>query len=644
MAEPLNRSLRWACLAAAGACGLPLLIQMPVWLGAFFLLIAAVGAWSPRKWPTALRVISAMLVGGLVFAAFEFRIGRDTASAGLLAMLMLKPSETFTARDARSLLGFSLFAPFSAFLQDQGPTTLALCLPALWLTVAAWGLLAQGGRPLALPALARQSGFALLIATPMALAGFWLFPRLASPLWGLPELSQKTMGLGDRMTPNEWLDVLVDDSPALRARFIGATPPRMQMYWRGPVLTQFDGQAWNRSFEMADTDPPALSVGNSPSIRYEVTLEPTERRYVVTLDTPLKAPTGTRLNHEATAIAEAPVNSLLRYTGESTLAPVSTGKLSNYERSVLLQLPVNRDPRLRARALEWQAQTPDPMALTERFLSWVRTDFEYTLSAPPVGFNASDDFMFETKQGFCQHFSSAYVVFMRAAGVPARVVTGYAGGYYNKVGEYWLVYRKDAHAWAEIWVDGRGWVRVDPTAAVSPENILDTIDDLQAGQAGARGLFRPMFDFSDTLRTGWNNLVLGFDAARQRDLLRPLGIRDAQPWQLVLAFGIGAGLALAFTLWLLLREHKDRSEPLVRAWRAFVRHLGRAGIRKSAEEAPLTYGERVAALMPARAEAIRRLSQRYSDWRYGDQDLPPAERDALIRDLRRFRVGRPPST
>ena len=644
MADTLDRTLRWACLAAAAACALPLLIQMPLSLGAVMVAIAAVGAWSPRKWPVALRVISAFMVGGLVFAAFDFRIGRDTASAGLLAMLLLKPAETFSARDARSLLGFALFAPFSAFLQDQGPTTLALCVPAVWLTVAAWGLLAQGSRPVALATLARQSGFALLVATPMALAGFWLFPRLASPLWGLPELSQKRMGLGDRMTPNEWLDVLVDDSPALRARFIGPTPPRAQMYWRGPVLTQFDGQAWTRDLWTTLKDPPLVASSPIAPIRYEVTLEPTERRDVVMLDLPLSAPPGTRLNREATAIAETPVNGLIRYSGQSALNPRLLGKLGRTEEIRMLALPADRDPRLRARAKLWRGETPDPMALTERFLTWVRSDFEYTLAAPPVGFNASDDFMFETKQGFCQHFSSAYVVFMRAAGVPARVVTGYAGGYYNTLGNYWVVYRKDAHAWAEIWVDGRGWVRVDPTAAVSPENILDTVDDLQAQQGGAQGLFRPVLDFSDTLRTGWNNLVLGFDAARQRDLLRPLGIRDAQPWQLVLAFGIGAGLALAFTLWLLLREHKDRSDPLVRAWRAFARRLGRAGIRKSPDEAPLTYGERVAALMPGRAEAIRRLSQRYSDWRYGDAELPPADYEALIRDLRRFRVGRSPST
>lgn len=644
MAESLDRSLRAACLVAAGASALPLLVQMPLALAGVMLVTAALGAWSSRQWPAVLRVFLAIMIGGLVLAAYDFRIGRDTASAGLLAMLMLKPAETFSTRDARSLLGFALFAPFTAFLQDQGPVTMLLCLPAVVFTLVAWAMLAQQGTATAsFPRLFRQAGFALLVAIPMALAGFWLFPRLASPLWGLPELSQKRLGLGDRMTPNEWLDVLVDDSPAMRVRFLGPAPPRAQMYWRGPVLTRFDGEAWTRGYDLVGEEPPRLLRTTAP-LRYEATLEPTERRDVVTLDVPLTAPPGTRLNHQYSAIADAPVNSLLRYIGESSLSPRSDAPLGGYERGLMLQLPPDRDPRLRARAQAWRAQTPDPLQLSNRFLDWVRTDFEYTLSAPPVGFHASDEFMFDTKQGFCQHFSSAYVVFMRAAGVPARIVTGYAGGYYNAVGGYWLVFRKDAHAWAEIWVAGRGWVRVDPTAAVAPENILDTIDDLQAQQGGAAGLLAPMFDIGDTLRRGWNDLVLGFDSVRQRSLLRPLGIRDAEAWQLVLAFGIGAGVALAFTLWLLLREHQDRSDPLVRAWRQFTRRLRRAGIHKAPNEGPLSFGERVAVLLPANAERVRRLSQRYSDWRYGEADLPEAERDALSRELRGFRVDRPAAT
>ncbi|KFN41247.1 transglutaminase TgpA family protein [Arenimonas oryziterrae] len=644
MIESLPRPLRGACLTAAAACALPLLIQMPVWLIPVLIAVGALGAWSQKKWPTPLRVLVMIMIGGLVFAAFGFRIGRDTASAGLLAMLVLKPAETFSTRDARSLLGFSLFAPFTAFLQDQGPLTLALCVPAMLLMLMAWSLLVQDGAGLQLATLPRQlkqSGFALLIAAPMALAGFWLFPRLASPLWGLPQLSAKRMGLGDRMTPNEWLDVLVDDSPALRARFLGPAPPREQMYWRGPVLSRFDGEAWTRTSATAFAAPPVLRP-DAATVRYEVMLEPTESRDLVLLDVPLGAPAESHLTRELSAVRDEPVNNLIRYVGESSPSARFEGSLNAIEMSSLLSLPTGRDPRLRARAVQWHAQTPDPLQLTERFLQWVRADFQYTLSAPPVGYHASDDFMFETRQGFCQHFSSAYVVFMRAAGIPARVVTGYAGGHYNRVGDYWLVYRKDAHAWAEIWIEGRGWVRVDPTAAVAPENILDTIDDLQAQQGLGPDMLQPMFDMSDMLRRGWNELVLGFDSVRQRNLLRPLGIRDAEAWQLVLAFAVGAALALGLTLWLLLREHKDRSDPLVQAWRAFAKRLGRAGIRKAPNEAPLSYGERVAALLPANADTVRRLSGRYCEWRYAGTELSATERQALIRELRRFRVGRTP--
>src|SRR5207342_972266 len=178
-------------------------------------------------------------------AAFSLRVGRDTACAGLLALLLLKPFETHSRRDAYSLLGFSLFAPFAAFLQDQGPLTLSLSLPAVALSLMTWALLLPGASLSPLAAL-RRSGFAALLAVPVAFAGFWLFPRLPSPMWGLPENSVGRMGLGDRMTPNEWLDALVDDSAALRAHFFGATPPREQIYWRGPVLVHFDGEVWVR--------------------------------------------------------------------------------------------------------------------------------------------------------------------------------------------------------------------------------------------------------------------------------------------------------------------------------------------------------------------------------------------------------------
>lgn len=641
MSEPLSRATRHACLLAAAACALPLLVQVPTWLAAVLAATGVLAAFTERAWPAWLRLLLTLAIGGLVLGAYGFRIGRDTSCAGLLAMLMLKPFETHGTRDAHSLLGFSLFAPFAAFLQDQGPLSLSLALPAAALSLVAWARLVPGGNTGAWPSL-RQAGSALLMAVPMALAGFWLFPRLATPLWGLPENSVNQAGLGDRMTPNEWLDTLVDDRAALRARFIGVTPPRQQMYWRGPVLVHFDGEAWTRDVVALNAGGPRLEP-MAATIRYEVMLEPTERRDLVVLDLPLSGPAESRLNAELTAVNGEPVNNLIRYTGESSPAARFTEPLSNWQRRATLALPPGRDPRTLALARQWQAETPDPLQLTRRFMALLERDFKYTISAPPVGFHATDDFMFETRLGFCQHFSSAYAVFMRAAGVPTRVVTGYVGGHYNRIGNYWLLKTKDAHAWNEIWIEGRGWIRIDPTAAIAPENILDTLDDVQArqqaGLAGtAQAVLGPMFDGTDFLRRQWNQLVLGFDAARQQSLLRPFGIDEAQAWQLVAAFGIGSALALLVTLWFLLRQHRDRSHPLVQAWRSFTRRLARAGYAKQASEPVLSFASRIAGLLPERAPELILVSQRYSDWRYAGASLTDEEQKALIRGLRGIRI------
>jgi hypothetical protein len=243
------------------------------------------------------------------------------------------------------------------------------------------------------------------------------------------------------------------------------------------------------------------------------------------------------------------------------------------------------------------AETPDPAQLTALH-AVAAARLQVTISAPPVGFNATDDFLFGTRLGFCQHFSSAYAVFMRAAGVPARVVTGYVGGHYNKLGGYWLLKNKDAHAWTEIWLDGRGWVRVDPTAAIAPENILDTLDDLQARQqAGLAGpadqVLGPMFDGTDFLRRQWNQLVLGFDAARQKSLLKPLGIdeADAGSWS---RHSASARRWRDADLWFLPREHRDRSHPIIRAWRAFTRRSAGLVHAKEHEEPPLAFAQRLA--------------------------------------------------
>ena len=631
------------CLAAAMACLLPLLLQLPPALALGLAAIAAVGVVVTRPLPATVRLTLLALMGGYVLVSHDFSLGRDTGCAMLAALLALKPFETHRLRDGRSLLGFSLFAPFAAFLQDQGPLSLALALPATALLLLALGVLAEQ-RPGAAPphidrSRLRAVGMAVTMALPLALAGFWLFPRLGTPLWGLPENVLGRSGLSDRMTPDEWVELFADDSPALRVRFDGAEPSRQDLYWRGQVLWDFDGQTWSRGADADAGTPQSLTLPSLASaLRYEVSLEPTDRRYLITLDRPLEPPSQSRMAPDLTVLADEPVSSLRRYAGRSAPDARHTGELSTDVRRAGLLLPPGLNPRTRALAAQWRTEAAgDDVAIVRRALAWIGADFSYSLSVPPSGRNAVDDFLFETRLGFCQHFSSAFTTLMRASGIPARVVLGYAGGYRNRYGDYWIVRRMDAHAWSEVWLQGRGWIRVDPTAAVAPERVLDTIEDRARSEALLPGTFASLRDFGDWARRGWNEMVLGFNATRQASLLRPLGIDRATSGQLGAAFAMGAGLALGLTLWLLMRGRPPPQDPLVLAWLAFTRHLRRAGLAKPPSEPPLSFGERLAAALPAQAEQLRSLSRRYSSWRYAGLPLSAEEKTRLIADLRSYR-------
>lgn len=625
------------------ACLLPLLLQLPPTLALGLAAIAAVGVAVTRPLPAIIRFTLLALMGGYVLVSHDFSLGRDTGCALLAALLALKPFETHRLRDGRSLLGFSLFAPFAAFLQDQGPLSLALALPAITLLLLALGVLAEQRPGAAPPHIGRSRlrgvGMAVTMALPLALAGFWLFPRLGTPLWGLPENALGRSGLSDRMTPDEWVELFADDSPALRVRFDGAEPSRQDLYWRGQVLWEFDGQTWSRGAGADAGTPQSLTLPSPASaLRYEISLEPTDRRYLITLDRPLEPPSQSRMAPDLTVLADEPVSSLRRYAGRSAPDARHTGELGADVRRAGLLLPSGLNPRTRALAAQWRDEAAgDDVAIVRRALAWIGEDFSYSLSVPPSGRNAVDDFLFETRLGFCQHFSSAFTTLMRASGIPARVVLGYAGGYRNRYGDYWIVRNMDAHAWTEVWLQGRGWIRVDPTAAVAPERVLDTIEDQARSEALLPDTFAPLRDFGDWARRGWNEMVLGFNATRQASLLRPLGIDQATSGQLGAAFATGAGLALGLTLWLLMRGRPPPQDPLVLAWWAFTRRLRRAGLAKLPSEPPLSFGERLAAALPAQAEQLRSLSWRYTRWRYAGRQLSAEEKARLIAELRSYR-------
>ena len=645
MAEPrapaLDPQARGWTLAATAACLLPLLLQLPGPMATGLAAVAAMaGLLSWRRRPAAvLRLLALLALVAVVLVDAGFAFGRETGCALLAAMLALKPLELVTLRDGRSLLGFALFAPFATFLLDQGPASLVLGLAAAVAALAAMLRLAefethetQALRP---RRLLQRVALMVAVGLPLALAAFWLFPRLGSPLWGVPERVVSRTGLSDTMRPGDWIDMIVDDSPALRVTFDGPAPPTSQMYWRGPVLWNYDGRVWTALERMGSLPPPEVTHGEA-IYSYELEVEPNDRRLLVALELPLDNPEGVERSYDHVLSAPRPLSSVSRWRMRSAAPTVFDPRLLPFMREAALRLPEGFNPRTRALARQWRAEAGEgpagDRAIVQRALDWVRAEFGYTLTTPLLGRHAIDEFLFEQQQGYCEHFSAGFVVLMRAAGIPARVATGYVGGYRNPIGDYWIVRNSDAHAWAEVWLEGRGWVRVDPTAAVAPERIYDTVADRASRGGGGLVGLAPMFDVGDWMRRGWNDLVLGFDADRQRRLLQALGGRDLDRGQLALLFALAAALALLAMSWLLARGERER-DPVLRAWHRLGARYARLGLGPRPHETAAAWATRVAALRP-QASGLVDLGARFSDWRYAPGQH--ATRD-LLRDLRAHR-------
>lgn len=633
------RSRAWLA-ATTGLCLLPLLLQLPTMLALVFAgaaLLTMGLAWR-RTVPAPLRVLFLLAMLAAVYWQAGLRFGRDTGCALLASMLAIKSSELRTLRDGRSLLGFALFAPFSAFLLDQGPLTTVLALLAVLAAVLCMAQLADAESHTGTATWREQLRVMrriTVIGLPLALAAFWLFPRLGSPLWGIPERTMSKPGLSDKMSPGEWIDLMADDSPALRAQFFGAVPPPEQRYWRGPVLWDFDGRDWTSPQWHAASPMPSVQSGKA-RWSYQIDYEATDDRRLVALDLPLQAPGGTRLTPDFELVSQQPLTGLTRWRLQSAPPQAFEATLAPMLRRAALRLPAGYNPRALALGQQWRRDAGrNDDAVIRRAMAWIHAEFSYTLTTPLLGHDSVDEFLFQYKSGFCEHFSSAFVVLMRAAGIPARVVTGYVGGVRNPIGDYYVVRRMDAHAWAEVWLEGRGWVRVDPTAAVAPERIYDTLENRLAQQdgAGAQLDARWAGNVGDWLRRGWNELVLSFNAERQQHLLRPLGIDQLEPSQLIALFVCAALLALGWMAWLLARGERER-DPLLRAWRRLGQRYARHGLTREPHEPALDWAARVDRELADPALVV--LSRRFAEARYA-ADVADSARRQLIKDLHQHR-------
>ena len=451
---------------------------------------------------------------------------------------------------------------------------------------------------------------------------FVLFPRAPGPLWGVPKDATRGMtGLAGEMKPGSISELSQSDAVAFRVVFQGTPPDPSQLYWRGPVLWDYDGSTWRSNHTDLAAADNSLVAEDTP-VNYTVTLEPHNKPWLLVLDLPVKVGSSGLLTQDFQYQSRQPVRSRIRYEASSSLRHHESDGLDEESRTRALRLPEFGNQQARELARKWAAETGNPGELVQKAMGFLANGFSYTLTPPPLGASAVDGFLFNTKKGFCEHYASSFVFLMRAAGVPARVVTGYQGGEFNKLGDYMIVRQTDAHAWAEVWIDGRGWVRVDPTSAVSPQRVQSGIASALPASEPLPATARPS-PFSrfrlgwDSINNGWNQWILGYNQQRQTELLSRLAGSKVTRGDMALWLSLLLIVTVALIALWLLRPAPNIHDPIQKAWLKFQRKLGRAGLQRQAAEGPLDFAVRAALAFPAKQNAIDAIVELYLPLRYG---------------------------
>ena len=594
---------------------LPQVGHLPLWcsvMAASALLYRAYLAWHtqplPSKW--LLRGVLVLTVGATLMT-HKTLLGREAGVTLVVVLLALKTLELRAKRDAFVVFFLSFFLMLTNFFYSQSLLTASAMLVALMGLLTA---LVNAHKPVGKPPLlqsAQTAGTMALWGAPIMVLLFVLFPRMA-PLWGIPSdgMSGRS-GLSSSMEVGAIATLALDDSIALLVRFNGATPKQSDLYFRGPVLADFDGKSWTT----LDSKMPRrlqlsadLRVQGAP-VAYQVTMKPSNHPWLLTLDGTPEQPrlTGseTSMSRELQWLTDRPITDLVRYTVQS-YTDFTHGPLI-YQLG--LQDYLNLPPGFNPRTLQWAAELRAKVGgiedanvkLVEKVMDQLRTGgYTYTLDPGLYGSNSADEFWFDRKLGFCEHIASSFVILMRALDIPARVVTGYQGGERNAVDGYWVVRQSDAHAWTEVWLSGRGWVRVDPTSAVSPGRT-GTFQRLQrepsAMGAALLGSVNAQFALNlraywDAANNSWNQWVLNYTQGQQLKLLQNLGF-ESPSWEDLISVLIGVVImtSLAGALWSYWERHQR--DPWLDLLGKAMARLSQAGIQITSNSPPRRVAEQL---------------------------------------------------
>jgi len=585
-----------------------------------------------------LRWLLTLLAAFTIYATFHSLIGKQAGVTLLLLMLGLKLLEMTNQRDFSIVCYLGFFLISTVFLFSQSILTGLLMLLATGLLLTA--LVAQYRGPqnhvhrfVSATRSIHKAGLILLQALPLTVLLFILFTRIPGPLWQLPSDSPgaKT-GLSDSMSPGMISQLSNDNSVAFRVHFDLAPPPPKQLYWRGPVFTEFDGDTWfnpNHKKPRSRFQTPARYLATDAPVSYTVTLEPHQQRWLMALDLPAKLPADSILSPDYEIIARDNVEQLRRYPMRSyphyTLAQTAAPPILPY-----LQLPTAVGPQARELAQTLLNQAGSKTAMVAQVLRFFRQQpFFYTRQPPLLTGDLIDEFLFDSRRGFCEHYAGSFVFLMRAAGIPARVVTGYQGGEMNPLSDYFIVRQSDAHAWAEVWLAGKGWQRVDPTAVIPASRIENQLDRLRIapGSVSIQSLgwvshaWRQLGFGWDRVNRAWNQWIINYNDRRQQDFLQKFlgkfGL-DNIDWQTMI---LGLLLALfssfaVYAWWLLRNETKYPRDPVQRCYDRYCRKLTHSGMTRQASEGALDFGRRAQLHIPEHSMKILEITRLYNRLRY----------------------------
>jgi len=641
----LLASLPWT-LGALAVSLAPHVQFMPFWITAAFFICAG---WRyimekrrrplPSMWS---RALLALLCFAGVLVTYSTISGVGPGSALLAIMAALKLLETRKRRDQFVLLFIAIFLVMSSLLREQYLWSLPYLLIGVFLIMTAWlRVSATTGEP------ARSSfatsGRLVLYAVPLAIAMWIFFPRIGTPFWAVPmDTGTATSGLSDAMSPGDISSLSLSDAVAFRVNFSDIVPDPRDRYWRGLVLTVFNGRTWsmNDPFEGASVNEQVVDLGRA--VEYQITLEATRQQWVFALDIPWKwSLPGTSMGPQQQLARARPIDQRVSYKAASYLDYRTDVALKDYARRFYQLVPADRNERTMELARKMREETGSDRAYIEAVLTkFHEEEYFYTLEPPPLGSNPVDQFLFDTKRGFCEHYASAFAVMMRSAGIPARVVLGYQGGEMNPMGGHMIVRQSDAHAWNEVWLEGVGWYRVDPTGAVAPDRIdSGRSGSMFDGTGAAWGLSAPsefLYQLTltvDAMNAKWNEWVLGYGPENQDKFMRWLGMDDPD-WRTMMLTLIGIVVALILLLsFLLMLRYRPR--PKDRAAILYKRFVRKSQVTLEIGETPATFAARAAEESPLTDVTIESITSSYLEARYGSSD--PAAMQRLESEVRALR-------